>query len=189
MNDLNEALLLAFEDFDEDAIKDLIDRGADPNCARQQGMMDTPLLLAIKFHCELEFIEYLVGKGANVNLKNAYSESPILKASADGQLSVVKFLLDCGANPNEPSKYGSTPMMWAAGRGQVDVIRLLISRGGDIYAKNDSGEDIFYFAKNASTSDDLKKRELNEFLVSLIEQMQLDSVLDSQSNTPSGIAF
>lgn len=59
------------------------------------------------------------------------ADTPLGRASADGDVAAMITLLDRGANPNARGGHGLTPLAWAARGGQVAAIELLLSRGAD----------------------------------------------------------
>ena len=55
-----------------------------------------------------EIIEYLLSKGANINLQDKYSITPLLAAIWENHVSCVKLLLSKGANRNVKAPDGKS---------------------------------------------------------------------------------
>ena len=72
---------------------------------------------------------YLISKGADVNAKFRYGQTPIFKAVDKGNLEVVKVLLEKGADVNvRDTFYQSTALSWALGKGQVEIVRAILDK-------------------------------------------------------------
>ncbi|UCH92792.1 MAG: ankyrin repeat domain-containing protein [Candidatus Aminicenantes bacterium] len=87
----------------------------------------------------LEVVEFLISKGADVNVKNVEDETPLHYASGYGHKDVVKLLVSKGAAVNEKTKRGNTPLSYAAMRNQVDIIKFLIAKGADVTVTTQNG--------------------------------------------------
>lgn len=72
----------------------------------------------------------LIAKGADVNAKFRYGQTPIFKAAERGHTEVVKVLLENGADVNvRDTFYGATALTWAADKGHIEVVRALLDKG------------------------------------------------------------
>ena len=75
-------------------------------------------------------VKALLAKGADVNAKFRYGQTPLFKAAERGHTEVVKVLLEAGADVNvRDTFYKATPMTWAVDKGHVEVIRALLDKG------------------------------------------------------------
>ncbi|HLL77229.1 MAG TPA: ankyrin repeat domain-containing protein [Pyrinomonadaceae bacterium] len=71
-----------------------------------------------------------IAKGANVNAKWRYDQTPLFKAAERGDAEIVKILLDNKADPNiRDTFYGATPLYWATDKGHTEVVRALVAKG------------------------------------------------------------
>lgn len=115
---------------DADAVRRLLDSGADPNIKNDEGA--TSLMWAVD---DLEKSQLLLNQGADVNARSADGRSPLFIATSRfGAAPVVKLLLDRGANPSivaHTYRGPATPLRNAADAGDESVVRLLLERGAD----------------------------------------------------------
>ncbi len=115
---------------DLDAVRQLLNKGANPNIANEAGA--TALMWATD---NLDISTELVTHGADVNAKSSDSRTPLMIAAGRyGSAPVVKLLLDHGANAaaHSPGLFGEmNPLAEAAYAGDEDVIKMLLARGAD----------------------------------------------------------
>ena len=103
---------------DVEAMKLLVERGADPNLPNAGGT--TPLIVA-------------AGLGWVGNFS----------ANAPGQwMNAVKFCIEHGANVNAVDAKGYTPLHGAAVRGDNEMIQYLVEKGADVTAVNKAGDTV-----------------------------------------------
>uniref|UniRef100_A0A7C1GC84 Zinc-ribbon domain-containing protein n=1 Tax=Thermofilum adornatum TaxID=1365176 RepID=A0A7C1GC84_9CREN len=85
-------------------------------------------------------VRELLKKGANVNARDIYGDTPLHNAAGRGYADVARILLEHGAYVNaKDSLYGWTPLHFAAFEGHVDVVKLLLEHGADVNARNRDG--------------------------------------------------
>lgn len=84
----------------------------------------TPLLAAVK-HGHLEAAQFLIQKGANVNIKDDSGQTPLWAAAHNGDLDMLKCLLSHHANPNMMGQGQQTPFYAAAKNGHLDILKEL----------------------------------------------------------------
>lgn len=73
-----------------------------------------------------EIVEILLANGANINILNKFSCTPIYFAAALGYTEIVKLLLEKGANINiREVQKGETPIDAAKRNGHIDIVNLL----------------------------------------------------------------
>ncbi|CAG0889602.1 unnamed protein product [Cyprideis torosa] len=107
-------------------VKLLLDHAADPK-AVDSLLNQTPLHLANTRATATVLIEH----GAEVNVIDKWSQTPLLLALQRVRHSVVDVLLGNGADPNIPGWYKQTPLLLAAQYGQHSIAELLLGNGAD----------------------------------------------------------
>ncbi len=73
--------------------------------------------------------------------------TPLMNASAMGNVEVVRELLRSGANVNQIGPRRSTALMFATGAGHLDVVKELVENGADIELTEDGGWTALRFAE------------------------------------------
>jgi ankyrin repeat protein len=116
---------------DKDALRTLIQRGANVNEAEADGA--TALHWAA-YRDDLQSADALLKAGAKPNAANDLGTTPLWMAAQNGSETMVKRLLDAGANPNLALLSGETPLMVASRTGSAPVAELLLAKGANINA-------------------------------------------------------
>ncbi|MGX2040485.1 ankyrin repeat domain-containing protein [Methylocaldum sp. MU1018] len=88
---------------------------------------------------QLERLDSLLARGADVNAKNGAGRTPLMGAAFSGNVRAIRKLLAFGADPNTADKRGVTALMEAVAQGYEDAVGALIAGGADISAKDDAG--------------------------------------------------
>jgi ankyrin repeat protein len=133
---ISSAFAGSYEDFfsaierdDGTAVRNLLQRGFDPNSRDPKGQ--TGLFLALQGG-SLQAAEPLVlDRALDVDALNESGESALMMAALKGRLDWVQRLLDRGA---QVDKSGWTPLHYAATGPEPAVVRLLLDRGAKIDA-------------------------------------------------------
>lgn len=148
----SDALVKAARLGDLDKARSLLDRGAKPNVANDNGV--TPLMAAA-FEGRLEMAELLIKRGAAVDqvpvglrewaLNNsrapstdreliesaARGDTALIASVRHGHTSLVDLLLKHKANPNLANQRGEVPIFVAASLGNAPVVEKLLRVGVD----------------------------------------------------------
>ena len=108
---------------DRDAVRTLLQQGADVNAAQGDGMT------ALHWAAELgdaEMAEMLIFAGANVEAETrAGHYTPLHVACRNGHAAVAEILLEAGSDVMARTMpAGSTPLHLAAASGSADIVRL-----------------------------------------------------------------
>lgn len=113
---------------------------------------DTPLGAAAK-NGNLEIVDYLVEKGAQLGIGNLFAgDTPLHHAARKGQEQVARYLLEAGSAVDLRANDGATPLLVAAQFGYDGVARLLLEAGAEINAAAADGVTPLYAALTASRS-------------------------------------
>ncbi|MEI0697331.1 ankyrin repeat domain-containing protein [Brachyspira intermedia] len=80
----------------------------------------TELLEAIKNN-DLEKVKFLIDKGADVNIKNRYGNTPLNTASGFGYFEIVKYLIEHNAENTDA-------LVMASMNGHFEVVKYLIEK-------------------------------------------------------------
>ena len=81
----------------------------------------------------------LIRAGADVNNRDAYGQSLVMRAASQGRHEIVKLLTDAGADPNVRNDYRIDPLAAAAEQGQVETVKVLLAAGANPLQRNTSG--------------------------------------------------
>ena len=87
-------------------------------------------LLAATRKGDLAQVKALLDKGASVNSKSPYGQTPLFFACDRGYVDIVKLLLDRGADVNVADTfYHETPLGWATSKNRLEIVKLLLDHG------------------------------------------------------------
>ena len=174
----------SYEDFfgavrtgDGRSIRQLVERGFDPNARDPQGQ--TALHLALRDQTPAVAEALWASATLDIDAVNAHGETPLMMAALKGELEWVRKLLARGAKVHQPgwaplhyaatgpdpqivtvlldrgapieaeSPNRSTPLMMASQYGPEASVDLLLARGADAKRKNDLGLDAVEFARRS----------------------------------------
>jgi ankyrin repeat protein len=84
-------------------------------------------------------IKFLIGKGADVNARDAQGYAPMHTAARNRHPELVAALADLGADLNAQDGDGMTPLIHAAMRNNVPTVQMLLKRGAEIERPNSKG--------------------------------------------------
>jgi ankyrin repeat protein len=115
---------------DLDAVKTLLNAGANPKLANRYGANPLSEAAAVG---NAPMIDVLLSAGADPNtLTTADGETVLMTAARSGSVDAVKILLAHGAEVNAKENYrGQTALMWAAAEQHADVVKILLDHGAD----------------------------------------------------------
>ena len=112
-------------------IKKLLNKGLDIN---QKDKYGCTLLHYACQNSDLEIIEYLLQKGANIEIKNSYFTCyPIFEAitstNTSNPIKTIELLLQYNVDINKTDAFGNTLLHYAVDLGNIPLIKLLKKHG------------------------------------------------------------
>ena len=107
-----------------DAVRLLLDRGADPNQAAANAAKVTALHAAVSAN-QQQIVEWLVAAGADVNARQQMDYTPLMGAAANARTAMIDFLLAHGADRTMKTTDGKTAADLAREHGHAGVADLL----------------------------------------------------------------
>ncbi len=135
---------------DRDALRALVDEGADVNATEGDG---STALLWVTHRDDIESVELLIRADADVNAANDLGATPLWAASQNGSAAVIETLLAAGANPNKALRSGETPLMVASRSGNPTVVEMLLMHGADPNASGPRDQTALMWAVSQGHSD------------------------------------
>lgn len=118
-----------------DILSLLLEHGANID-VYQNLLYHTPLIQA-SMKGKLEAGQYLLDRGADINVHNKYNRTPLFMAVFYGHVEFVQMLLKRGAKTNtHDTSFGNTPLHWAAQKRNIQVVRWLLEHGADVNVRN-----------------------------------------------------
>lgn len=118
----------------------------------------TPLHAASFWYPEI--VEYLLEKGADVNVKNLEGETPLHYAVGSDSTRIVAILCENGANVNLKNKQGVTPVVKAVQRQKSDALDIMLKYKADLSIADNDGKTALHYAAIAGNG------KMAEYLVS-----------------------
>ena len=88
---------------------------------------------------DLQWMGFLLGKGADPNIADKNGVTPLLMASQLGFVEGVELLASRGAGVDIPNAAGETPLISAVHRSDTSMIRVLLAAGADPDRNDNSG--------------------------------------------------
>ena len=96
----------------------------------------TPLIRAAE-NGYYECVEFLIGKGANVNKTDTFRHTPLMVTANNGRDKCAETLIKAGADVNVNNlRFHDTALIFAARSGHSKCVQLLLAAGADVNEKN-----------------------------------------------------
>ena len=127
---------------------------------------DTPLMLAIRRN-NLDLIDLLIKRKADVNAACEHGETPLLYACRFGNYCTIAMLIDAKVDVNKKNNDGQTPLMYASECGHPRIVEKLIFHGADVDETDVNGKTAFDYARSDDVTNVLNRaREIRIGLLS-----------------------
>jgi len=127
-----------------------------------------------------EVAEFLIDKGANLNIQGTDGGTPLHCAANHEDIEIIELLLQKGALKDVKNLWGNTPLCLASQRGCNKTVQFLISKGADISEKSNEGWTALHYAYKCG-----HKGVQNI----LIQSGASDTIKDSFGKVPSEYRF
>lgn len=98
--------------------------------SKEMGKGDTALHI-VTSQRNMEWLRYLMGKGARADVQNREGITPLSVAAMLGWIEGAEQLLARGAKVDLVNSRGETPLILAVQKRDIAMVRLLLSRGAD----------------------------------------------------------
>ncbi|KAG9400565.1 hypothetical protein AC1031_010777 [Aphanomyces cochlioides] len=167
--ELREALWMAAKNGNVATVRQLLNRGGEPNWAPPDEKGWTALIVACaKGH--VTTVKTLLARGASVDIAASTGVTPLMCASAAGKIAIVKELLAHHADVNAINEDGGTALHGAAFYGHLAVVQVLANRGADLNMTDKTGR----------TAQDLAKRSQHDDIVTWLQEKEEGDLAEQQ---------
>lgn len=123
--------LKAVRERDGDKVTELVSEpGSIVINSRERGSGEGALHLVVRGR-DLNWLAFLLGKGARPDIQSNRGETPLTLASQIGWVEGAEQLLSRRASVNLANGRGETPLILATQRRDIAMVRLLLARGAD----------------------------------------------------------
>ncbi|KAI8345280.1 ankyrin repeat-containing domain protein [Choanephora cucurbitarum] len=161
-------LWIAAGDGQFDRVRELVEGGQSVNSHDEFGY--TALHAAVSYN-QYEIVEYLIQKGANVNIEDLEKDTPLYVAET---VKMAQLLLDHGADPKHVNDDGYTPAMTASEEGWNEVAQLLAGITQETLPsaneEEEQEEDTLAHVQEAEDHDEFYNAHLEEIMKRIEEQ-------------------
>ena len=134
-----------------DKVTEMLAEGS-PNLVNTRDVTTgTTALHIVTARRDLTWMEFLIGKGANVNARDFKGVTPLVSASNMNFIEGVELLVKYGAKVDESNNSGETPLITAVHNRNVPLMKLLLQAGANPDRADNSGRTARDYAKLAGT--------------------------------------
>ena len=154
VNELNHSpLTLAMAAQNYELIKELLDKGANPN---EPGFKGHPHIHMATLMDNKKILKLLLDNGANVDSTNSSQNTALHIASIENDIQTLTVLLDHGATIDKSDVRGLTPLQIAVYLGHLNVVQKLLEYNADpnIPMKESDGKTLLHLLVQAANSQE-----------------------------------
>lgn len=102
----------------------------------------------------INVINYLIEKGANITLTDKDGRTPliyaIMESENDNKIDIVRFLIKNGSDVNSADVINNSPLHYCVGGTNPKILKLLLDNGAKIDSLNIEGQTAFHTALRAN---------------------------------------
>ena len=140
---IDERLLAAAYQNDVEAARGLVADGADVN-HKDDTQQSAYLIATSEVGDDPRLLELTLGAGADVNAKDSFNGTGLIRAAERGYPRIVERLLEAGVDVDHVNELGWTALLEAVilgegGRPHQRTVRLLVDGGADVDVPDESG--------------------------------------------------
>jgi ankyrin repeat protein len=139
---MGDAFVMACDDGDADAVRNLLAEGADPDTV-DDGF---PVLYQAAAVGRAALVELLLSANASVDTPNEEGATPLCIAAQNGHTAVIELLLATKASVDTPTQDGATPLSVAAQQGHTAAVERLLGAGADPHHMSNQHENVIWSA-------------------------------------------
>ena len=142
-HDLDRELLAAAYGNDVGAARELIEAGADVN-VKDASEQNAYLIATSEVGDDPRLLELTLAAGADVDAKDSFNGTGLIRAAERGHSAIVERLLEAGIEVDHVNRLGWTALLEAVvlgdgGRAHVRTVRLLVDAGADAGVRDENG--------------------------------------------------
>ena len=141
-----------------DMINLLLEKGADINSKSSSDL--TCFDIAVIHNTSRSYLEFLLSKGAKVDLSDDQKYQPIHFAAINDSIECIQLCLELGFSVNTSNFDCMTPLLCACKKGSFEAAKFLIENGADLSLNEEKTTQAFLFACR-SGSDAIMKMILD----------------------------
>jgi len=97
------------------------------------------LLHIASLYCQLEVIQLIVERRADINVRNAKHDAALFSAAVSGSLEIIRILLDKGMSVDLTNAEDSTLLHLSAVTGNLEAMKAHVERGAPLHNANKDG--------------------------------------------------
>jgi len=120
----------------------------------------------------MEYVKLLLHMGTDINIRDRFGGTPLIRASIEGKRGIVKLLLDLGADINLMGDDNKTALMGATTYGNTDIVKLLLDMGANPNIRDNMGYNALEWATISGDTEsvELLKYHMNIYRIQSLQR-------------------